>query len=120
MASKNKVYWVILPLLILGLFVLWILYPYAKSEQVAPEVIEISPDKLFQGKETYENKQVILLNAYIPSEAFIYVNGQDVEGRIFISPPNREYCRNFNLIGTLRRDVVKQWIFYIVEAECIE
>ncbi|MBS3093711.1 hypothetical protein J4456_03985 [Candidatus Pacearchaeota archaeon] len=121
MASKNKYFLVILPLIILGLFILWILYPYVQPKKSeVPEVIELSPDKLVMNKEMYENKQVIMLNAYIPSEAFIYVNEGDLEERIFIDPPNKEYCRNFNLIGTLQRDVVKQWVFYIEEAECLE
>lgn len=119
--EKNKLLWVIVPLIFLAILVLWKVIPLLEESLVEKkEIVEASPEQLSQNKEAYENKQVILLNAYIPSEAYIYVKNEGLGEKIFIEPSNKIYCRNFNLIGTLKKDIIKKWVFYIEESECVE
>ena len=70
-------------------------------EEITKSVPYITPIELAENKEKYQGKTVIISDAYIPSEAFIYIVKDVGEERIFIKPPNRIYCRNFNLEGKL-------------------
>jgi len=80
---------------------------------------ELSSLELAQNLEKYEGKEFTILNAYIPSEAFIYVNEENISERIFLNPPNRAYCRYYNLKGNLTLEE-KGWTFNVEEyGECL-
>jgi len=69
---------------------------------------ETSPLGLIQNKEAYNGKTVTVLGAYIPSEAFIYI--EETEERIYLKPANRAYCRNYDLKGVFQyNSELDQW-----------
>ena len=83
-----------------------------KSKQSGLFTKQISPLELSQNKEAYEGKEILVLGAYIPSEAFIYV--QETEDKIYLKPANRDYCRNYNLKGVLQyNSITKRWEFLV-------
>jgi uncharacterized protein YpmB len=72
---------------------------------------DLTPLELSQNKEKYEGKEITVKGAYIPSEAFIYI--QQENDRIYLEPANRNYCRNYDLKGTLKYDsLLSRWEFY--------
>jgi len=78
-----------------------------------PDILtpKLSPLELSQQKEDYEGETITILGAYIPSEAFIYV--QEANDKIYLKPANKDYCRNYDLTGTLKYNyIVSQWEFY--------
>ncbi len=82
---------------------------------------EVTPEEISKNKEKYEGKLVKIINAIIPSEAFIYIKNNSYEDRIFINPPNKIYCRNFNLKGKLEKnESLNKWILNIIEFECLK
>jgi flagellar basal body-associated protein FliL len=69
---------------------------------------KLSPLELSENKENYEGKEIIVLGAYIPSEAFIYI--KEVNQKIYLKPANKAYCRNYDLEGTLKYNyVTSKW-----------
>tara|TARA_Y100000310_G_scaffold147139_1_gene146405 strand:- start:1171 stop:1611 length:441 start_codon:yes stop_codon:yes gene_type:complete len=121
--SKQNIAWIIGGVIVIIIILFLINLRSTDSEDKQTKPIEISPLELIENKENYKGKNVKLMNASIPSQAFVYISKQDnSKERLFIQPANRVYCRNFNLIGKLQEDTrtSREWIFVIDEFECIE
>lgn len=72
---------------------------------------KISPLELSQNKGKYQGKTIIIKGAYIPSEAFIYI--QEENDKIFLNPTNKDYCRNYDLTGILQYNTaLSRWEFF--------
>lgn len=82
-------------------------------------VRELTPLELSENKEQYLGKKIRVMNAYIASEAFIYI--QETQDRIYLKPANKEYCRRFNVEGTLSlNEVNDRWELLVSDfGECL-
>jgi len=69
---------------------------------------KLSPLELSQDKESLEGKTITVLGAFIPSEAFIYV--QETKDKIYLKPANKDYCKNYDLTGVLKYNyLISRW-----------
>ena len=83
--------------------------------------IEITPVELAANKENYERKTITVKGAYVPSEAFIYVRNNNAYEKIFIQPPVKVYCRNFDFKGMLQYNQANnRWIFNVENSVCLD
>ena len=81
------------------------------SNLFPPSADELTPLQVSQSKEVLQGKTMVVKGAYIPSEAFIYV--KENQDRIYLKPANRNYCRNYDLVGILDYNkVLSRWEFY--------
>ena len=116
---------VIIIVIVIIIAIMFVLYRPNKSsnsnEANYEAVSEITPQELAANKEKYEGKTVTIKGAYVPSEAFIYVRNKNVYERIYLKPPNRIYCRNFDLEGVLENDQASnRWIFKVENSVCLD
>lgn len=80
----------------------------------------VTPSELMDNKEKYENKNVELINVLVPDANFAYIKKTDgSQERLFIEPKKSEFCLNFNLKGTLKKDLKKEWLFFVDEFDCV-
>ena len=111
--SKKKIFenrkYIILGVVIVFLIVFLILLTGRdKFENTSEEMstrMDVGTPKMFpleisQNKEAYEGKTIIILEAYVPSEAFIYI--KETKDKIYLKPSNKNYCRNYDLKGVLK------------------
>ena len=107
------------------LIIIIIFFIFNKTNNKEEEIIDldqrISPVELAKNKEKYEGQTISIINAYVPSEAFIYINEEGTEERIFLEPPNKIYCRYFDLTGKLEKDSeINRWTFLVEESKCLK
>jgi hypothetical protein len=130
---KNKTFWIVLVVLIILAVIIGYFSSVDKEGKSILDSVnsgkkslatEITPLELIQNKEKYEDKTVTLKYAFIPSQAFVYIKGEDFTEKLFIDPSNPEYCLYFDLEGKLRRDnssaTTKGWIFYVDQFTCVK
>ena len=86
------------------------------------QTYDVTPEELFLKKEEYKGKNINVLDAYIPSEAYIYIKTNEGNKKIFLEPPNKEYCRYYNVKGRLEEDIeADKWIIYVEDyGECLK
>ena len=100
-----NVIWIGIIVLVAALFVYFFMNSSPSNSIKDNFTAGISPEELSQNKESYEGKNVFIKNAYVPSEAFIYIKMEGGEDKIFLEPPNKSYCRHFDLRGKLQKEV---------------
>ena len=128
---KNKTLWIIIGIIIVVAVVVG--YFISGNNQAGeneensisetPEVESVTPLELVLNKETYEGKTIRLTNAHIPTVAFIYVQEDGLNERLFIRPIQSEYgCFYFNLLGKLEKDTEtsREWVFLVDEFDCLQ
>jgi len=117
----NKTFIYAVPLVVFFLAIGFYFFSGDKTTTTDTLSDKISPLELSSNKELYEGKTITILDAYVPSELYIYIKSDTTQEKIFIDPPNRTYCRYFNLTGTLQEDTkLNRWVFKVETAQCIK
>ena len=122
MFNKKLIYVLVIIVIVMVIFLSFNKIGIDNEEE---EVIKlnkiISPVELAKNKEKYEGQTISIINAYVPSEAFIYINEEGINEKIFLDPVNKIYCRNFDLKGILKRNSeINRWIFLVEESKCLK
>lgn len=102
-----------------------IVYFFMNSNSSAPIkdnlTTGITPEELSENKGSYEGKNVLIKNAYVPSEAFIYIKTTNGEDKIFLEPPNKSYCKYFDMRGKLQKDAqTGRWKLIVSSSICVD
>ncbi|MEN9626600.1 MAG: hypothetical protein RL557_928 [archaeon] len=121
MKRITNLVWIGITVLVAALIVYFFMNSNSSTSLKDNLTAGITPEELSENKENYEGKNVLIKNAYVPSEAFIYIKTTDREDKIFLEPPNKSHCRHFDIRGKFQKDAqTERWELIVSSSICLE